>query len=72
MKQSITELSWVALNEALKHCTDEAELQRWLNTTLLSNHPARATRCLRIYGRLTVVRRMHEMQDLKRRLKEAA
>lgn len=68
----VTKMSWVALNEALRRCKDEAVLQHWLDVTLGSAHAARNTRCLRIYGRLTVVRRTRELQELKQRMKEAA
>jgi hypothetical protein len=68
----VTKMSWMALNEALRRCTDESVLQHWLDVTLKSSHAARNTRCLRIYGRLTVVRRQRELKELRSKMKEAA
>ena len=68
----VTKMSWVALNEALRKCSDESVLQHWLDVTLRSTHAARNTRCLRIYGRLTVVRRTRELKELRLKMKEAA
>jgi hypothetical protein len=63
---SIHSLSWSALNRLLLTCADEQILRQWLDDTAAAG---RATRAMRIYGRLSAVRRTHELKILRRKLK---
>lgn len=56
------EMSWAALNTALAACEDEAVLTRWLR---LSIEDGRLTRAVRVYGRLSAVRRKREVEELR-------
>ena len=61
----VTQLSWSQLNHALLECTDATILQYWLEVTTATGL---LTRTLRIYKRLSVVRRVDELKDLKRQV----
>ena len=59
-------VSWAALNACLLDCEDQTELRRWLGREVASH---RKTRALRVYGRLSAVRRAQEVRALKERLR---
>lgn len=63
--QDITESSWVELNAALAVTSDTVVLRRWLEATLASTRKSRKYRALRIYGRLSAVRRAEELREIK-------
>jgi len=65
---TVTQLSWSQLNYVLLDCDDVKTLQDWLDVTVATGL---LTRSVRIYGRLSTVRRAGELKDLKRRVVEA-
>ena len=58
----VTALSWSGLNRALQGCKDVATLQAWLTEMMRTG---RMTRALRVYGRLSAVRRTEEIRAIK-------
>ena len=62
----VTALSWSQLNTALLECEDVASLQSWLAATVAAGH---ATRSMRVYGRMSAVRRYLELKDLRSKVK---
>jgi len=58
----VTALSWSGLNCALQGCKDIATLQAWLTEMMRTG---RMTRALRVYGRLSAVRRAEELAAIK-------
>jgi len=67
---TVTELSWPALNDALLECEDEATLRSWLTATLRQGGPP--YRALRIHGRLSAVRRVRELKEIREQCKGRA
>jgi hypothetical protein len=64
-----TTMKWPELNLALTLCCDEVTLRRWLKEELKAGGPP--YRALRIYGRLSAVRREREIREILRQ-EEAA
>ena len=64
----VTQLSWSQLNYTLLECDDVKTLQAWLDATVATGL---VTRSVRVYGRLSAVRRAVELKDLKRRVMAA-
>lgn len=65
-------MTWAELNRRLLGCDDLAALRRMLRRALEAGHRGRA---LRVYGRLSAVRRAREMAELEEKCagkKEAA
>lgn len=58
----VTQLSWSELNTALQDCGEMAVLQEWLTEMMRTG---RLTRALRVYGRMSVVRREIEIAAIK-------
>ena len=63
--KDITETSWAELNKALAETNDVMTLRHWLAATLASTRKSRKYRALRIYGRLSAVRRAEELREIK-------
>ena len=63
--KDITEVSWVELNILLSQSYDTVELRRWIALTLKSQRKSRKYRAIRIYGRLSAVRRMEELKEIE-------
>jgi len=61
-KLNLMDLSWSQLRETLNDCQDQKELERWLTT--MTAHGS-FTRVMRVYGRLSTVRRQNEVAALK-------
>jgi hypothetical protein len=59
--ESVGEMSWSELNALLLACNDEAQLSLWLKASLKQ---CKLTRVMRIYGRMSVVRRAREVNDI--------
>lgn len=57
-------MTWAELNRQLLGCDDLAALQRMLRKALEAGHRGRA---LRVYGRMSAVRRAREMAELEAR-----
>ncbi len=65
MSVDSTIFSWARLNAALLECEDERMLRNWLEAQISAG---RRTRALRVYGRLSAVRRARELTELDKRL----
>lgn len=66
MKPDVTQLSWAELNESLLKCDDAVILRHWLDAILLTGS---VTRAMRVYGRMSTVRRASELRELRAQLK---
>lgn len=64
-KESI-EMSWPELNRVVKQCGDEAKLRRWLRDEMQRRGPI--YRAMRIYGRLSAVRRKREVDEIRKKV----
>lgn len=62
---AVTQLSWSQLNYVLLDCDDVKTLQDWLDATVATGL---VTRSVRIYGRLSAVRRASELKALRQRV----
>jgi hypothetical protein len=60
---TVVGLSWAELNSALLRCDDLATLQRWFKDVVVKT--GSLTRALRVYSRMSVVRREAELTALK-------
>jgi hypothetical protein len=62
---AVTQLSWSQLNYVLLDCDDVKTLQDWLDVTVATGL---VTRSVRIYGRLSAVRRAGELKALRQQV----
>ena len=65
LQSSVAGLSWSQLNSTLLDCKDLPTLEHWLEEESSSGN---LVRTLRVYGRLSVVRRAEELAALRKRL----
>ena len=61
----VMSLTWSQLNYVLLECDDVKRLQNWLDATVATGL---ITRSIRIYGRLSAVRRAGELKALRQRV----
>jgi hypothetical protein len=65
---NINTISWTDLNDLLRKCADLPQLSQWLETAIEDGVISRA---VRVYGRLSTVRRAGELRELKAKVMEA-
>jgi hypothetical protein len=65
---NINTISWTDLNDLLRNCKDLRQLSQWLETAVKDGV---ISRVVRIYGRLSAVRRAGELRELKAKVMEA-
>lgn len=65
-----TDMKWPLLNTTVASCQDESTLRKWLRQELDAGGPS--YRALRVYGRLSYVRRQRELREILGTKEEAA
>jgi hypothetical protein len=70
MRNTARFYQWEELNKKLLRCNDERQLRTWLND-MLDAGDTPLYRVLRVYGRLSAVRRKLEIQKIQSRVKPA-